>query len=364
MKFEHVILALPWSDRSLEELRNALDARRYTENPSRAELGAALATADAAIVGSHADPRFVDAPRLRWLHVDHAGIDAFAPPELVGGELVVTSSAGRSGPAIADHAIFLHQAVLHDLATITRHRRRRVWQAPSGEMAAVGGQRAVVIGCGNTGAELARRAKVMGMHVTGVRRTAGPAPAGFDRVVTLDDRETLPGLVADADVVFLAVPLNDSTHHLIGAPELEAMRPSAVLVNVARGAVVDECALVGALRRRSIAGAGLDVVTHEPLSPRSPLWRLPNVVLTPHSAPKLEDREQRSLGIITRVIADLAADRPVARRLGIADAYTLGTDRSRKDLALTRRWIETSRPGGVLRQLKRAVRRCARRVRR
>lgn len=355
MRFGHAIISLPWNEESIADLQTALGAERYTVNPGRAALDEALADADAAIIGSNADDRFVTAPQLRWLHVDHAGIDAFAPPELVGSELVVTTSAGRSGPAIADHAIFLHQAVLHDLSGMQRNRRRRLWREPDRQLPAVGGGTAVVVGCGHTGAEIAARLSSMGVSVTGVRRTDTPAPAGFERVVQLLDRDDLPSIVQDADAVFLATPLNDSTHHLIGRPELEAMKPAAVLVNVARGAVVDETALVDALRRGSIAGAGLDVVTHEPLSPLSRLWRLSNVVMTPHSAPKRRDRESRSLEIVREVAADLTADRPVARRLSIDDAYTKRTERLRSDTAFTRRWIRLVRPGACSRLARRAA---------
>jgi phosphoglycerate dehydrogenase-like enzyme len=147
---------------------------------------------------------------------------------------------------------------------------------------ALSAARLLVIGLGSIGTRVAALASALGMHVTGVRkRTGEPLPPGVTALVAPGE---LRGALARADVVVLAIPRADGSRVLIGAPELEAMKPTALLINVARGRLVDEHALVAALEQGRIAGAGLDAFRTEPLDRESPLWRLKNVIITPHTA--------------------------------------------------------------------------------
>ncbi len=149
------------------------------------------------------------------------------------------------------------------------------------------GRTLAIVGLGAIGRELARIAAGLGMIVIGTRREADdPLPAGVAEAFGPD---ALPGVLARADFVVLAAPLTGGTRGIIGAAELRQMKPTAWLVNVARGRLIDEAALIEALTRGQIAGAALDVVEHEPLDPSSPLWGLPNVLITPHAAGFRED---------------------------------------------------------------------------
>ncbi|TDT17851.1 phosphoglycerate dehydrogenase-like enzyme [Ilumatobacter fluminis] len=344
--FERVLLAVDWGDDVIGRLVDRLGADRVTrcDPADDASIGRALRVADAAITSAGPDARFVAAPSLRWLHVDHAGIDRFAPVELVGGDLVVTTSAGRSGPALGEHALALLLAVTHRHGALERSRQRRAWTTwPLHGRAPLVGRRAVVFGCGNTGSAFATRAAAMGMSVVGVRRTPGEPPPGFDDVVVAPGPAERRAVLADADVVVLAVPLTDDTHHLVGSAEFAALPDGAVVVNVARGAVIDESALVAALRSGRLGGAGLDVVTHEPLGVTSALWRFRNVVISPHATPRLADRDARSLEIVESVLDDLDAGRPVRRRLTAADAYTKSEPRPTLDRLATSAWLRLQR---------------------
>jgi D-2-hydroxyacid dehydrogenase (NADP+) len=145
----------------------------------------------------------------------------------------------------------------------------------------IGGTRAVVVGFGRIGQRVGRLLKAFGCHVTGLRRDAAPAPDAADEVQTIAQ---LPSALADADIVVLTCPLTPETTGLIGRDALARMKRSAILINVARGKVIDEPQLVAALQAGQIAGAGLDVTVDEPLPPDSPLWAMPQVLITPHSA--------------------------------------------------------------------------------
>lgn len=288
-------------------------------------IAAALADADVAVLAGDLDDRFLAAPRLAWVHCDHAGIERSARPEVFARGLAVTSAAGRSSPALAEHAFFLMLSLAYRSADLLDAQRCRRWGiAGEGALRALAGRTLGVIGLGHTGVEVARRAVAFDMRVLAYRRRGVATPNGVERVLAADRGEPLADLLAASDVVVLACPLSDATHHLIGARELASMRPSALLINVARGGVVDEAALCDALSARRIAGAGLDVFAVEPLPRSSPLWRLPNVIVTPHATPALADREERSLAILAENIRRWRAGEPLCNRLLPEDVYTRG----------------------------------------
>jgi phosphoglycerate dehydrogenase-like enzyme len=190
--------------------------------------------------------------------------------------------------AVAEHALLLMLAASRRLPLALRAQDRRQWI--SSELAglpSLRGRSLLVAGLGAVGREVARMAAALGLRVVGTRREAGgPLPDG---VAEVHGPASLPALLPAADFVVLAAPLTAETRGMIGAAELALMKPSAWLVNVARGKLVDEAALAGALERRTIAGAALDVFEHEPLAPDSPLWSMPNAIVTPHVAGFRED---------------------------------------------------------------------------
>jgi phosphoglycerate dehydrogenase-like enzyme len=190
------------------------------------------------------------------------------------------------------------------------------------KLRALHGRTIGIIGMGHTGAELAPRAKALGMRVLGYRRRDRPAPHGVDQMFSADKGETIGPILDQADVVVLTINLSDATHHLIGAPEIARMKPGVIIVNMARGGVMDEVALMAALRSGHVAGAGLDVFATEPLPADSPLWDTPNVLITPHFTPPVPDRSNRSLEIILENLRRYRQGVPMLNRITAEDVYT------------------------------------------
>ena len=216
------------------------------------------------------------AHRLRWLQTMGAGVDWALVPTLPR-DVVVTRAPGVFGPWMVEYVLAWCLWVTQRVAVFSRAQRERRWLRdviPE----RLGGRTLAVVGLGDIGRAIARSARAQGMTVVGVSLSGLPV-RGVKQVLT---PAALPRALASADFVVLTVPLTRETRGLIGRRELKAMRPGAWLINIARGPVVDEAALVEALRRRGIGGAILDVFDTEPLPPHHPLWRFENVVITPH----------------------------------------------------------------------------------
>ena len=231
---------------------------------------------------------FLEARRLRWVHSAAAGVGSALYPEMVRSEVLFTNSAGIHAIPIAEYVV---AGVLHFLRGFDfsiEQQRRSEWNKTQfvrldsvlREMDSV---HALIIGAGGIGTAVAERLSALGAQCTAVRRrVALGAPPGFDRVIGLDQiDEALPA----HDVVVLAAPLTGQTAGLLTAERLDRLPPSAIIVNVARGALLDEAALVTRLRDGRLRGAVLDVFREEPLDPSSELWQLPQVLLTPHVSP-------------------------------------------------------------------------------
>jgi phosphoglycerate dehydrogenase-like enzyme len=217
------------------------------------------------------------APQLRWLHTYSAGIDDPVFQRLLTRKVRLTTSSGAAAVNIAHTVLLYLLALSRDLPRWLDAQRRHAWEPRV--IGDLQGQLLGVIGLGPIGREVARLAAAFGMRVIGLRRTPrGDEPCETWPMARLHD------LLRIADQVVLALPLAADTKHLIDADALARMKPSAVLVNIGRGGLVDEAALIDALQARRLGGAGLDVFETEPLPQASPLWDLPNVIITPHSA--------------------------------------------------------------------------------
>jgi D-2-hydroxyacid dehydrogenase (NADP+) len=225
------------------------------------------------------------APRLRWVHQASAGVDG-VPLEAFPPQVVVTSGKGPMAVSVAEHAVSLMLALTRHLPEAVRDQQAQHWRPGGGQafldrVRELHGRTVLILGVGATGGELARICKLgFGMRVLGLARTRLSHP----HVDAYVDRAGLPTALSEADFVCVALAATHQTHHLVDAAALAAMKSTAFLVNVARGELVDEQALVTALQEHRIAGAGLDSFEAEPLPAEHPLWRLPNVLITPHRA--------------------------------------------------------------------------------
>jgi D-2-hydroxyacid dehydrogenase (NADP+) len=239
------------------------------------------------------------APRLALIQSISAGTDQYSREALGAAGIRVASAQGANERAVAEHAIALILALARKLPEARDNQAAKKWRGMIGEIARredeLGGKTLVIVGLGRIGARLAQLAKAFDMKVIGVRQDVSRGGGAADRVV---GDEALLGVLPEADFVALTCPLTPATENLIDAKTLAAMKPSAYLVNVARGKVVDELALVAALGRGGIAGAALDCVWQEPLAADSALWGLPNVLLTPHTAGETQRYEDNVIDLL------------------------------------------------------------------
>jgi phosphoglycerate dehydrogenase-like enzyme len=226
------------------------------------------------------------AARLRWLHSSAVAVETLALPELFARGILVSNSRGVQAIPIAEHVMAVILALAKQLPYALAAQRESRWtqndfiddRLPW----LLSGRTLGLIGVGTIGSAVAHRARAFGMRVVAVRRRASGEPvAGVDDIRPLD---SLDSMLSEADVLVIAAPLTPETHRLIGAPQMARMKRGAVLVNVGRARIIDEVALVDALRSGHLGGASLDVYHKEPLPPDDPLWTLPNVVLTPHTS--------------------------------------------------------------------------------
>ncbi len=220
------------------------------------------------------------APNLKWFHVPNAGVDHPAFSALLERGVTLTTSAGANAAPVAQSVLAAVLAFSRGLPQWMAAQRARLWQRLGEQRADLVGQTMVIVGLGAIGSEVARLAKAFGLRVVAVRSKPTPS-VHADEVVSLEE---IDSVLPRADWLVLTCPLTPQTTKLIDAARLHRLPPHAHLVNVSRGAVVDEEALVEALRQRRIAGTYLDVFTEEPLPAASPLWELPNVLLSPHDA--------------------------------------------------------------------------------
>ena len=257
------------------------------DDPDR--FTALLPSADAALVWPTMGPLLAPAlrpgSRLRWVHSLPAGVEGLLTPDLLAaGHVQFTSSKGPLGPMMAEHALLLMLALERDLPGFLRDQAERRWRFLSDERPMVDafGKTVLILGVGEVGGHLARMCRVgLAMRVLGLARTRRDNPH-VDRCI---ERADLHAALGEADFVALCLARTPETARIIDAAALAAMQPSAYLVNVARGGLVDEEALVAALQAGHLAGAGLDATAVEPLPEESPLWGLPNIIITPHVSP-------------------------------------------------------------------------------
>jgi phosphoglycerate dehydrogenase-like enzyme len=224
------------------------------------------------------------ASSLRWIHVSAAGVSQLMFDELVRSDIEYTNSRGVLSRAIAEFALGFVLDLAKDSQGSFRRQREQRWEHRTSRK--IQGQRALVVGTGSIGREIASLFRAVGMQVTGAGRSSRPGDANFDEIHSSQD---LAGVVGGFDYVVLAAPLTQQTKGLVGAEVLAAMEPTAHLINVGRGELVQTEALVDALATGSIAGAALDVVHPEPLPEGHPLWALENVIITPHMSGDTED---------------------------------------------------------------------------
>ncbi|SNZ12419.1 D-2-hydroxyacid dehydrogenase (NADP+) [Natronoarchaeum philippinense] len=253
---------------------------------------------------------FVDA--VEWIHTIQAGYDRFPLETFESEGIVLTNSTGIHDDSVGETVAGYMLSLARRLHTYAANQQAREWDRPDwDEPFTIAGESLCVVGLGTLGRGIAERADALGMEVTGVRRTPEPVP-GVEEVYSPDE---LHDAIEEAKFVVLAVPLTDDTRNLVGRDELDAMADDAYLLNVARGGVVDQPALVDAIERDAIAGAALDVFENEPLSEDSPLWDADDVIVTPHAAAATRDYFRSIDELVRENVARIGADEELHNRV-------------------------------------------------
>lgn len=247
------------------------------------EAKAKLASVDAAIGVCNAE-MLAAAKSVQWIQMVTAGVEnCVSIPAVKERNILITNMQRVTGPVIAEHVIAMTLAFTRGLDLFLEAQGEGQWRrdTPAGRMAVVDGKTLLVVGLGGIGSEVAKRAHALGMKVTATRASGRTGP---DYVSYVGLPDELPKLIADADFVVNTAPLTAQTKGIFNAALFAKMKPSAYFVNVARGGSVVTADLVEALNDKKIAGAALDVTDPEPLPPEHPLWKAPNVIITPHIA--------------------------------------------------------------------------------
>ena len=283
--------------------------------------------ADTAVLAGDISKEVLDsALNLKWAHCDHSGVNNSAHPEIFERGIFLTSSAGRSASVLAEHIFFLMLSLIYNSRELDKQQRDHNWNNLYKDRRGLFSKPLGIIGMGHTGLALASRAKAFGMTVLGYARSDRCPPelarSHADRMWFQDNGDTIDGLLKESDIVALTVRLSDETFHMIDKKALSIMKPSSYLINMARGAVVDEDALYDALVNKTIAMAASDVFTLEPLPADSPLWDLPNFIITPHCTPEVPDLALSGLNIICENIKRYREGEALLNCLTARDVYT------------------------------------------
>jgi phosphoglycerate dehydrogenase-like enzyme len=311
-----------WPERATERLRcefPQVEFREYArpiDAPPSTDadwaLDAALfADADAVVAWRLAPRLWRDARRLRWIHSPSAAVDQLLTPELRASPILVTNGAAVHAPTVAEHGLALILALARGLPQAQRDQAARRW-APLAwldELTTLAGSTAVLLGLGHIGRVLAPKLAALGVEVIGVRQYAGDPVAGCAEVHAV---AALDALLPRAAWLVLALPATPSTAALIGARELALLPPRARLVNLGRGAALDQDALAAALAAGRLAAAALDVFAAEPLPPSSPLWSAPGCLISPHVAASAPDSWDRQVDLVAAHLRRFLAGEPLA----------------------------------------------------
>jgi phosphoglycerate dehydrogenase-like enzyme len=297
----------------LDRLRRDFPRHVFAHATNDPEAEALIPDADAAFMGTIQRAQFEAARRLRWIHSPAAGVGGMLFPDMIASPIVITNSRGMSADTIAEHVLAVTLAIFRRLPHAFRSQASHEWaqDAISAEgHRAILNARVLIVGLGAIGAAVAGRMSMLGARVVGIRRRA-EVGWGVEGVTSIVGPENLLSALPHADVVVVSAPHTRETRGLIGAHELAAMRPDAVLINVSRGQLVDEQALIDALRERRIGGAALDVFNDEPLPADSPFWTLPNVLITPHTAGWRPDHWDAAVALFAKNLRRFDAGKPL-----------------------------------------------------
>lgn len=301
----------------------------YVDFYDKEKLAEEVKDADAAIIMGDVDPVLLGENTLKWIHCDHAGLNGSARPEVFARGIPVTGAAGRSAPVLAEHCIYFMMCSCYHTKELIAAQNEGHWGVDgSNSWRGLYGRTAGIIGMGNNGRMLSTRLKALGMKLMAYDKFPIQGADEVDVKLSGANGDTIDPILEQCDFIILTLSLTDETYHMINAETLAKMKKNAFLVNMSRGGIVDTNALVNALKNGEIGGAGLDVVEEEPLPSDHPLWRDPNVYITPHCTPQVPHRAGRSIEIIRENARRFEAGEPLLNLLRPDQAMTMEEGKS------------------------------------
>ena len=305
-----ILILLPWEPTIRYNYEKLIKARfpdlPITAVGTLAEAAGAIAEAEIFMAFGVAvkEDIFIHAKKLRWVHAFGTGVDGITDRAGLARDVIVTSTRGIHGAPLSEIAILHMLALARDYPRSIRAHDKHQWDRFRASL--LQGKRAGILGVGLIAESLAPRLHALGMHVVGISRTARDLP-GFSSWAPRDD---LKAAVADLDFLVLLIPLDETTHHIINADVISAMKKGAYIINIARGGVIDEKALASALHSGQLGGAALDTVHKEPLPADDPLWDAPHLIVTPHLGGFYDTYPEDSIDQIYTNITAYLANKP------------------------------------------------------
>lgn len=322
-KIHKVVTTVWYNKKNMHDLRMVFpDAQFcYVDFFDKEKLSAEVKDADVAILLGDVDPCLLGENSLQWIHCDHAGLNGSARPEVFARGIPVTGAAGRSAPVLAEHCIyFMLQGCYHTKELLHAQGNCQWGVDGMNRWRGLYGRTVGIVGMGNNGRMLADRLHAFGMKILAYDKFPIKGYEYLEAKYCADKGDTLQPLLEQSDFVVLTLSLTDETYHMINRDTLAQMKDGAFLVNMARGGIVCTEDLIDALRSGKLSGAGLDVFEEQPLSPESPLWKMENVYITPHTTPQVPDRAARSIEIIRENARRFENGEPLLNLMKPADA--------------------------------------------
>jgi phosphoglycerate dehydrogenase-like enzyme len=306
-----------------ERLQQDFPGHQFIQLQNYDRVPEEIADTDVFIGWSLRPQQFVAGRKLRWIHSPAAAVHQLMFPELVRSNVLLTNSTGIHGPVVAEHALAVLLAMAKRLPQAMQYQARNTWSQDQlwnerPRPREVAGATVAVIGMGGIGREFTTRARALGMKVLAVRENPAKGAGGADEVFSSAE---VDNVLPRADYVLFCTPVTPETTGIINAERLRRMKPDAYLINVGRGPLVDEAALLQALRERRIAGAALDVFHEEPLPSDSPFWSLDNLLITPHTAAVTERLWERHYRLIAENLKRFIAGEPLLNEVDKGRGY-------------------------------------------
>lgn len=306
-----------------ETLRARWPEMRVVNLPNYDDLPAELPDTDIFVGYSLRAEQLKHAKKLKWIHSTAAGVAQLMYPELRDLGILVTNPSGVFSVPMAEHTMGLLIALARNFPDSVRHQERanwgqqQIWDRPQ-RLTELNGQLLLIVGFGSIGRELAKRARAFEMRVWGVTRSGDGDSALAEKIVAASQ---LDDALAHADYVVVAAPETAETRQLIGARQIARMKRGARLINIGRGSLLDESALIGALKTGALAGAALDVASVEPLPPESPLWKAPNLFITPHTSAVSTRLWDRQAALLSDLLERWFAGRELFNQVDLTRGY-------------------------------------------